>query len=189
MTALPPADPNSHNNDEASVNWRRSILPRTLRPDFRRLLPADPGHYVGPLLAIWVLSAYLLVIVARSLVHLFAPDGGASSIATIDLDVEGGVNIVAIFGQWGAIQLLFAAVLVTLLVRYRGLAPFIALSLAVEPLLRILAGTLKPVETLGTAPGAALNDYMGVVMIIALWLSLCPTRPASSGSAPGRPIL
>jgi len=188
MIARPTTDPNSHDNASSSVGWRARILPRTLRPDVSRLLPADPGHYAGPLLAIGVLGAYLLVIVARSLVHLFAPDGGASSIATIDLDVEGGANIVAIFGQWGAIQLLLAAVLVTLLVRYRGLAPYIALSLAVEPLLRMLAGTLKPVETLGTAPGAALNDYMGVVMIIALWLSLCPARPASSGSAPVHPI-
>ena len=155
---------------------RGRVLPRSLRPDLSRLLPADPGTYNGPLLAVWLLGAYLLVIVARSLVHLFAPDGGASSIATIDIDVEGGANIVAIFGQWGAIQLLLALVLVTLLVRYRGLTPFIALVLAVEPLLRMLAGSLKPVETLGTAPGAALNEYMGVIMLFVLWLSLCPVR-------------
>ena len=160
----------------SAPGWRSRVLPRTLRPDLSRLLPADPGHYAGPLLAVWILGAYLLVIVARSLVHLFAPDGGASSIATIDLDVEGAGNIVAIFGQWGAIQLLLALVLVTLLLRYRGLTPFIALALAVEPLLRMLAGALKPIETLGTAPGAALNEYMGFIMVIVLWLSLCPVR-------------
>ena len=166
-----------------ATGWRGRILPRTLRPDLRRVLPADPRTFEGPLLAVWVLSAYLHVIVARSLVHLFAPDGGASSIATIDIDVEGGANIVAIFGQWGAIQLLLALVLVTLLVRYRGLTPFIALALAVEPVLRMLAGALKPVETLGTAPGAALNEYMGYIMIIALWLSLCPARPIEASRA------
>jgi hypothetical protein len=176
MSELSSANPNSHTTGESAPSWRARILPRTLRPDLSRLLPSDPQRYDGPLLAIWVLGAYLLVIVARSLVHVVAPDGGAGSIATIDLDVEGAGNIVAIFGQWGAIQLLLAAVLVTLLVRYRGLAPFIALALAVEPLLRMLAGTLKPVETLGTAPGAALNDYMGLVMLIVLWLALCPTR-------------
>lgn len=163
----------------SAASWRGRILPRTLRPDLRRLLPADPGTYEGPLLAIWLLGAFLLVIVARSLVHVFAPDGGAGSIATIDIDVEGGANIVAIFGQWGAIQLLLALVLVTLLVRYRGFAPFIALVLAVEPLLRMLAGTLKPIETLGTAPGAALNEYAGLAMLLVLWLSLCPARPAA----------
>lgn len=161
----------------STAGWRGRVLPKTLRPDLRRLLPADPGTYEGPLLAIWLLGAFLLLIVARSLVHVFAPDGGAGSIATIDIDVEGGANIVAIFGQWGAIQLLLALVLVTLLVRYRGFAPFIALVLAVEPLLRMLAGSLKPIETLGTAPGAALNEYAGLAMLLVLWLSLCPARP------------
>lgn len=153
---------------------RASILPRSLRPEVSRLLPPDPQSYRGPLLAIWLLSAYLLIIVARSLVHLFATDGGAGSIATIDLDVEGGANIVAMFGQWGAVQLLLALALITLVVRYRGLVPFAALVLGVEPLLRMLSGALKPIETLGTAPGAALNELMGFSMLLVLWLALCP---------------
>lgn len=152
---------------------RASILPRSVRPDLGRLMPTDPQNYTGPLLAVWLLGAYLVIIVARSLVHLFAPDGGAGSIATIDLDVEGGVNIVALFGQWGAMQLLLAAVLIALVVRYRGLVPFAALALGVEPLLRMLSGTLKP---LGTAPGAALNELMGFSMLLVLWLALCPAR-------------
>jgi hypothetical protein len=41
-------------------------------------------------------------------VHIFAADGGANSIAGIAVDVEGGANIVAMFGQWGASQLLLA---------------------------------------------------------------------------------
>ena len=85
----------------SEARQRASILPRSLRPDLSRLLPVDPQNYRGPLLAVWLLGAYLVIIVARSLVHLFAPDGGAGSIATIDLDVDGGANIVAMFGQWG----------------------------------------------------------------------------------------
>lgn len=167
-------------DDHALVRPRTSIVPRTLRPQFSRLLPADPQNYHGPLLAVWLLGAYLVIIVARSLVHVFAPDGGAGSIATIDLDVEGGDNIVAMFGQWGAMQLLLAAVLITLVVRYRGLVPFAALALGVEPLLRMLSGTLKPIETLGTAPGAALNELMGFSMLLVLWLALCPAQDRSA---------
>ncbi len=159
---------------------RASILPRSLRPDLRRILPADPQNYHGPRLAVWLLGAYLAIIVARSLVHVFAPDGGAGSIATIDLDVEGGANIVAMFGQWGAMQLLLAAVLIALVARYRGLVPFAALALGVEPLLRMLSGALKPIETLGTAPGAALNEFMGFSMLLVLWLALCPSRARSA---------
>jgi hypothetical protein len=57
---------------------------------------------------------------ARSLIHVFSIDGGAHSIATIDTTVAGGANVIAIFGQWGAIQLLLALLLWTLLLRYRG---------------------------------------------------------------------
>ncbi len=159
-----------------TARQRASILPRSLRPDLSRVMPADPQNYRGPLLALWLLGAYLVIIVGRSLVHVFAPDGGAGSIATIDLDVEGGANIVAMFGQWGAVQLLLAAVLIALVVRYRGLVPFAALALGVESLLRMLSGALKPIETLGTAPGAALNELMGVSVLLVLWLALCPAR-------------
>ncbi len=162
---------------------RASILPRSLRPDVSRLLPPDPQSYRGPLLAVWLLAAYLLIIVARSLVHVFAPDGGAGSIATIDLDVEGGANIVAMFGQWGAVQLLLALVLITLVIRYRGLVAFTALALGVEAVVRMLSGTLKPLETLGTAPGAALNEVMGFIMLLVLWLALCPAKDRSANTA------
>jgi hypothetical protein len=37
---------------------------------------------------------------------VFAPDGGAGSIAGIDISVAGGANIVAVFAQWGWTQLL-----------------------------------------------------------------------------------
>ena len=35
--------------------------------------------------------------------RLFAPDGGAQTIAGVSTAVTGGSNIVAMFGQWGAI--------------------------------------------------------------------------------------
>jgi len=91
---------------------------------------------------------------------------------------EGGANIIAIFGQWGAIQLLLAALLWVLLLRYRGLLPLIALVLLVEPLLRELSGRLKPIETMGTAPGAALNSAAIVFAALLLYLTLCPADGA-----------
>jgi hypothetical protein len=106
---------------------------------------------------------------------LFAPDGGAHSIATIDLSVAGGSNIVAIFGQWGAIQLLLAGLLWVLLSRYRGLTPLVLVILLLEPPLRGLAGHLKPISTIGTAPGAELNWIALAVIAIVLWIALCPT--------------
>ncbi len=128
--------------------------------------------------------AYLVVITVRSLIHLLAADGGAQSIATIDTSVEGGSNIIAIFGQWGAIQLLLALLLWVLLLRYRGLTPLVLLVFLIEPVLRGFAGHLKPIETIGTAPGAALNWFVVPLMAVLLWLSLCETGRATSERAP-----
>jgi hypothetical protein len=163
---------------DTASSVRPRVLPTRWVPDLSRLLPADPATFHGPRLATWLLAAYLLLVAVRSVIHLFAPDGGAGSIASVDLSVEGADNIVAMFGQWGAIQLLLALVMIVLVARYRGLVPLMALALAVEPVLRFVSATLKPLETLGTAPGAALNEYAGLVMLAVLYLALCPARPA-----------
>jgi len=157
---------------------RTRVVPTRWVPDVSRVFPADPATYRGPRLATWLIAVYLLLVAVRSAIHLFAPDGGAGSIASIDLSVEGGDNIVAMFGQWGAIQLLLALVMIVLVARYRGLVPFMALALAVEPVLRFISASLKPIETLGTAPGAALNEYAGLLMLVVLYLALCPASRA-----------
>lgn len=160
------------------------LLPSAIIPDPLRILPADPTEYRGPALAFWIVMAYLSLVTVRSVIHLVAPDGGAGSIATIDIDVEGGGNIIAIFGQWGAIQLLLAVLLWTLTLKYRGLLPLVLLVLAVEPLLRQLAGALKPVETIGTAPGEALNGAAALLMALTFLLSLCPARVRTTRMGP-----
>lgn len=116
---------------------------------------------------------WLVVITVRSLIHMLLPDGGAQSIATIDVAVAGGSNIVALFGQWGASQLLLALLLWSLLLRYRGLVPLVLAVFAAEPVLRGVAGHLKPVTTMGAAPGVELNWVVLPVLVLLLWMSLC----------------
>jgi len=147
------------------------------RPSPARLLPTNPATYDGPTISFWMAIAWLCVITVRSCIHLLAPDGGAQSIATIDVaGVAGGSNIVAVFGQWGAIQLLLALLLWVLLLRWRGTVPLVLLVFTLEPVLRGLAGHLKPVTTMGTAPGAAINWLVLPVLGFFLYLSLCPAR-------------
>jgi len=152
------------------------LLPSSWRPSLATLLPADPTTYAGPRLAVWGTMAWLAVITVRSCIHLLAPDGGAHSIATIDISVAGGPNIVALFGQWGASQLLLAGLLWVLVLRWRGLVPLTLAVFAAEPCLRGFAGHLKPLTTMGTAPGAALNWVVLPVLAGLLWLSLCPAQ-------------
>lgn len=153
-----------------------SFLPASWRPSPAALLPANPAIYDGPRLATWVAMGYLVFITVRSLIHLLLPDGGARSIATIDVAVAGGPNIVAMFGQWGAIQLLLAGLLWVLLLRWRGLTPLVLLVIAIEPCLRSLSGHLKPVTAIGTPPGEALNWWIFPVLVLLLLMSLCPAR-------------
>ncbi|CAF4025440.1 unnamed protein product, partial [Rotaria sp. Silwood1] len=69
--------------------------------DFSMLLPAPCNNYAGPTLAVWFLVIINTIGTIRSLIHMFFHDGGAQSIATMNLNVSGSQNIVAIFGQWG----------------------------------------------------------------------------------------
>ena len=157
-----------------------TLLPTSWMPRPAGLLPSDPTRFGGPAIATLITTILLVVITARSLVHLFLPDGGAHSIATIDTSVAGGDNIVAIFGQWGASQLLLVGALWVLRLRYRGLIPFILCVLLLEPILRAISGHLKPIVTLATAPGAALNGYAVPVVALTLYLALCTSEERRS---------
>jgi hypothetical protein len=110
--------------------------------------------------------------VVRSCIHLFAADGGAQSIAGIDTSVEGGDNIIAIFHQWGAIQLILAMLLFVLFFRYPGFTPLILLTLALDPVMRFIAGQMMSVTSTGTPPGEALNGASFFLLALLFIASL-----------------
>ena len=138
--------------------------------DFKKLLPNNPTSFEGFRAIRIVTAIFLLVMVVRSCIHLFAADGGAQSIAGIDTSVEGGNNIIAIFHQWGAIQLILAVLLLVIFLRYPGLTPLILLTLALDPVMRFIAGQMMSVTSTGTPPGEALNAasfYLLTLLFIA----------------------
>jgi len=138
--------------------------------DIKELLPKNPAKFEGVRAVRIVTAIYLLVMVVRSCIHLFAADGGAQSIAGIDTSVEGGNNIIAIFHQWGAIQLILAVLLFVLFFRYPGFTPLILLTLALDPVMRFIAGQMMSLTTTGTPPGEALNAasfYLLALLFIA----------------------
>ncbi|ASY23560.1 hypothetical protein B1sIIB91_01265 [Candidatus Nanopelagicus abundans] len=138
--------------------------------DIKELLPKNPTKFEGFRAVRIVTAIYLLVMVVRSCIHLFAADGGAQSIAGIDISVEGGNNIIAIFHQWGAIQLILAVLLFVLFFRYPGFTPLILLTLALERVMGFIAGQMMSVTSTGTPPGEALNAaafYLLALLFIA----------------------
>lgn len=135
-----------------------------------KVLPKNPSEINNGRWVRAITALYLGVMVGRSAIHLFASDGGANSIAGIDIDVEGGDNIIAIFHQWGAIQLILALFLLLLLLRYPGFTPLILLTLALDPIMRAVAGQIKPVITEGTPPGESLN-WIAFYLLVALFVA------------------
>ena len=122
-----------------------------------RILPENLREYRGYGIVRLITLAFLLIVVVRSVIHLFTPDGGAESIAGIDTSVSGGNNIIALFHQWGAIQLLLVGLMLTLFFAYKGLTPLVVLFLALDAPMRALAGMMGKVESAHTPPGEALN--------------------------------
>ncbi len=134
------------------------------------LFPRVAQPYQGHRSALYFLVFLALLSTARSLVHLLSPDGGANSIAGIAQDPAGGTNIVALFGQWGASQLVLALIQWMVLLRYRFLvSAMLALALT-EQLLRMLAGYLQPLEV-GSAPPGTYGTYI-VLALSLLFLAL-----------------
>ena len=149
-----------------------------MKIDLKKILPKDPSSFTG-FTSIRILTAlYLLVAVVRSCIHLFAEDGGAKSIAGVDTSVAGGENIIAIFHQWGAIQLILALLLSLLFFRYPGFTPLILITLSVDPILRWIAGRMLPLTTVGTPPGESLNwvAFFSLAVLFVLSLGEKPRR-------------
>ena len=140
--------------------------------DINKVFPMDPSIYEGFLFVRIVAALLLFVVVVRSCIHLFAADGGAQRIAGIDTSVEGGKNIIAMFHQWGAIQLILAVLLYVLFFRYPGFTPLIVLTLAVEPVMRFVAGRVLSVTSTRKPPGAALNAPAFVVAMLLFVASI-----------------
>ena len=140
--------------------------------DINRVFPADPSIYEGSQFVRIIAALLLFVVVVRSCIHLFAADGGAQRIAGIDTSVEGGKNIIAMFHQWGAIQLILGVLLIVLFFRYPGFTPLIVLTLAFDPVMRFVASRVLRVTSTRTPPGAKLNAPAFVILTLLFVASL-----------------
>ncbi len=140
--------------------------------DIANLLPDDVSVYSGFGFVRVVVPIVLVLVVVRSCIHVFAQDGGAQRIAGVDTSVAGGDNVIAMFHQWGAVQLTLVGLLIVVFVRYPGLTPLIILTLAFDPVTRAIAARMKKLTSTRTPPGARLNWPAFVVLVVLLVFSL-----------------
>ena len=123
------------------------------------------------------LPLYFFILIAiigtvRSCIHIFSPDGGAGSIAGMNLDVSGANEVIFAFALWGAEQFIYALIQWMVILRYRSLIPFMWGIQLLETLGRILVGHIKPVTFAHTPPGAYQNYIYLVLSITMLVLSI-----------------
>jgi len=140
---------------------------------FDKLLPRRANNeFMGYKFAEIAFLGIIILTVIRSLLHILLPDGGAQSIANIDLNVEGAPTIISIFALWGLAQLLMGIFYIIVYIRYKNLIPLMYLFIFIEYLMRIIIGISKPIETAGTAPGAIGNFILVPLSLILLFFSL-----------------
>lgn len=147
---------------------------------FERLFPPQfDNTYRGHPIALWVFYALTAMTLWRSQHHVFAPDGGAQSIATIPLDsyTQGGAaSVVTIFALWGLAQLAMALIMLLAAIRYKSMVPLLWLFILLEYGGRKLVGIFKPLETIETAPGATAATVFPIVALVMLALALWPEK-------------
>ena len=137
------------------------------------LLPPSADNTVrGMKLPVYVFALIAIVSTVRSLIHLLAPDGGAGTIAGMDLNVPVANGIIFAFALWGSSQLVYALIQLAVAFRYRSLIPFMYVLLILEALLRMLVSRMKPVTFAHTPPGAIGNWVILPLAALMLALSL-----------------
>ena len=135
------------------------------------LLPAPAGNNLaGPKLPFYVFAVIAVISTERSFIHLLSADGGAGSIAGMDLSA-GGAGIIFSFALWGSSQLVLALLQLVVLFRYRSLVPLMYVLLIAESLLRVLVGHIKPVTFSHTPPGAYQNYLYPLLAVVMLVMS------------------
>lgn len=140
---------------------------------FEKIFPKNANNdYKGNKLAAYVFLLLAVIGTVRSCIHFLAHDGGAGTIAGMDLSVAGADGIIFAFSLWGSSQLLYAIIQLVVFFRYRTLIPFMYILMLCETAMRMFIGHIKPVHFAHTPPGEILNHIMIPLTIIMFLLSL-----------------
>ena len=122
-----------------------------------------------PLYFFYLVTAFT---VTRSIIHIFLPDGGAQSIASIPMHLyskNASDAIVHLFAEWGLSQLLLGILYIIVVIKYKSLIPLMYAFLVIEYSARLFLGFYKPLELEGYAPGG-IGNYFLVPLFIGMFI-------------------
>jgi hypothetical protein len=128
--------------------------------------PSTNDGYRGSTVAAYFLTLLGILTIVPGCIHEFAPDGGAGTIAGLDLSQNGGV-IIGLFAWAGATQIAFGLAMLVVSLRYRTLVPLMLALAIVELTLHALnAWVLKTVSG-----GHHPPEKYGVLVVLPLLLA------------------
>jgi len=140
---------------------------------FETLLPTKADNTIrGTKFPFYVFTLIAIISTVRSFIHLLAPDGGAGTIAGMDLSVIGADGVIFAFALWGSAQLTYALTQWLVIFRYRSLVPFMWAVQFLETLLREFVGHTRLVTFAHTPPGEVENYVYLPLAVLMLMLSL-----------------
>ena len=103
------------------------------------LPPSTNAEYAGARLSAQFLALLAVLTIVPGCIHTFLPDGGAGSIAGIDLGAC-GPTIIALFAWAGPTQIALGLVMLVVSLRYRSLVPLVLAVVLLERSLHALTG-------------------------------------------------
>ena len=138
------------------------------------LPPSTNNQYRGSRYAAWFLATYGIGWIVPGIIHSFLPDGGAGTIAGLDLS-HNPTLIFGMFAWAGATQIAHGIVTLVVALRYRALVPLFLFVSFIERLLLSWSGWIKHVPVSGHHPP---EHYASLVLlpVILLFLSLSIRR-------------
>jgi hypothetical protein len=103
------------------------------------LPPSTNADYHGARIAVWVLGLMAILTLAPACIHSFAPDGGATGIAHLDMGDRRDL-VVGVFRWEGATQMALGLAMLAVAIRYQTLTAFFLGLVIVERGLMALQG-------------------------------------------------
>jgi hypothetical protein len=103
------------------------------------LPPSTNADYHGARIAVWFLGLTAILTLAPACIHSFAPDGGATGIAHLDMGDRRDL-VVGVFRWEGATQMALGLAMLVVALRYQPLTAFFLSLVIVERGLMALQG-------------------------------------------------
>lgn len=146
------------------------------------LPPAMNASYRGPRLVARIVALLGVAEILPALIHAFAPDGGAFSIARLPPGA-GRETIVSVFAWAGATQLVWGLVILGAGLRYRVFLPPILALLLIEKSVIALNGWLLKGPALSAHHPPGLWVVLALLPLLAVLLAAAARHGAGPSAA------